>query len=77
MMLELGKGEFISDSDLEKVTHSVLVARGSHDTMVSKEESEVTVQKISNSIYLELENAQHPIDKIEITQLVSLITENN
>ena len=76
MMLELGNGGLISDGDLEKIKHSVVIARGTQDAMVSKEESELTVQKIPNSIYLELVNGQHPIEKIDMTQLVSLINEN-
>lgn len=75
MMLNLGNGEAITESEFQKIAHQVVIVRGAEDAMVSKEESLKTQELLVNATYKEIAGVPHPIDKIDKAILLPLILE--
>lgn len=76
MMLRMGNGETMNDSDYAKILCPVCIAWGTADLMVSAEESKNIASKIPGAQFVELKNLPHPIDKIEPTALRNFIVQN-
>jgi len=76
MMLNLGKGDAISQDEFKLIVGDVLVFRGAEDNMVSKEESVLVTNLIPKARYFELENVEHPIEKINTEVIYRIISEN-
>jgi pimeloyl-ACP methyl ester carboxylesterase len=73
MMLGLASGEKLSNQELESIHHRVLIGIGSKDRMVSVEESEEIANTLPNGRLEIIEDFQHPIEKIDVDKLSSLI----
>ncbi|MBL7777767.1 MAG: alpha/beta hydrolase [Chitinophagales bacterium] len=69
MMHDLAKTH-LTDADFEKITSTVLLARGSKDNMVTAEETQHAASLMNDAMYVEYENVEHPIEKIS-TELLS------
>lgn len=68
MMHDLAKTH-LTDDDFEKITVTVLLARGSKDNMVTAEETQHAASLMNDAMYVEYENVEHPIEKISTEQL--------
>lgn len=75
MMLRMGNGETIAHNDLRKLSCELVVAWGSKDRMVSREESEVLTDLVPNASFVELSEVPHPIDQIAPEIMASFIRE--
>ena len=73
MMYELGQGNKITPQELEHVNHEVLIGIGSQDRMVSIEESQGIVDLLPNGILKVIEGFQHPMEKNDEGELVSIV----
>lgn len=62
MMHDLAKTH-LTDDDFEKISAPVLLARGQKDNMVTAEETQHAASLMSNALYVEYENLEHPIEK--------------
>lgn len=76
MMVNLGNGDRIASSDLEKIEQKVLVLRGTEDEMVSREESAEAVEHFHNAVYKEIEGCPHPLEKVDMDTLTQIILES-
>lgn len=76
MMIKMGNGHKLNLSDFQKITTPVTIAIGDQDKMVTIEESEEVAQHIPKSDFVILENVVHPIEKVKIDVLTSLITQS-
>jgi len=76
MMLNLGKGDAISQDKFKLIKAEVIIFRGENDNMVSKEESMLVANLIPKARYFELENVEHPIEKINTEIIYRIISEN-
>ncbi len=56
----------LSDQDFIKIEHSVLLARGGKDTIVSYEETDYTHHLLKNSEFKILNDVPHPIEKVPL-----------
>ena len=65
MMIDLGESPLLGTEELAKIKQKVYVLRGEQDHMVSKAESEKTVQQIPSAEYFELEHIPHPLEKTD------------
>jgi len=73
-MESLGINNPISNASMCQVKCPVQLLIGSDDQMVSVEETEEVSQWIPNATLKVLEDTQHPIEKVDISQIASLIT---
>lgn len=73
LMLELGRNPLLAADTLKKVTIPVSLNLGADDTMVTKDETLAIDQLLPNSTFRVIEGVPHPIQMIEIEQLVTLI----
>ncbi len=73
MMHGLGNGERLKNEELESIQHHVLVCIGSEDSMVSIEESKKSADILPNGTLEILSGFQHPIEKVDIDILRSVI----
>lgn len=64
MMLDLGNGSCLKDSDFEKVTPMVHLAVGSKDHMVSVEETTHVFELLPHATMTVLDGIPHPIEKV-------------
>jgi esterase/lipase len=76
MMLNLGKGDAISQDKFKLIKAEVIIFRGENDNMVSKEESMLVANLIPKARYFELENVEHPIERISTEIIYRIISEN-
>ncbi len=75
MMLGLGRGERLTEKDLEEIKHETLIGIGSKDNMVSIEESKESAEILPNGNLRIIEDFQHPIDSINEEVLTSIIVD--
>jgi len=73
MMLELGKNPTISTEDFSKITMPLQIAVGDKDVMVTIEECLETYRTLSNGSFLVMPNTQHPIERVDTTELTHQI----
>ena len=76
MMVDMGNGARLMDSDFKRIIQQVTIGIGSLDNMVSYEESKYVSDLLPNSKLVQLEGVKHPIDQIETDQLVNYIRIN-
>lgn len=65
MMIDLGTGSRLSDSQLRSVSHKTHILLGSRDNMVTQEESQNTASLLSNGSFQLLDEVPHPIEKVD------------
>ncbi|MDP4797605.1 MAG: alpha/beta hydrolase [Crocinitomicaceae bacterium] len=73
MMLGLGNGGAIPDVSFEKIQNEIVLCRGTEDQMVSKLETEKVCSLIPKASHIELDNITHPIERVDVSQLVKII----
>lgn len=73
MIHGLGNGKAMELKTFEKIEIPVLVAHGSEDSMVSKEESEALVKHLNKGRFMEILGAKHPIDKVKTNELANTL----
>lgn len=70
LMLALGKKPELTQEDFAAITHPVLLSVGDRDTMVSIEETMQVYRSLSNAQLLVFPNTVHPIEQINLQQLL-------
>ncbi len=75
MMIEMGNHPSVTEEVLSKVSIPVLCLRGSKDVMVNTEETMWAVNALPNSSFGEMDEWQHPIDKIPTNELAEVLLE--
>ena len=73
MMYALGTGAKIKATTLSQIEQKVLIGIGDQDHMVSIAESKETADLLPNGSLKIIEGFQHPIDKIDVEKLSSII----
>lgn len=73
MMLSLGNGDSLKNTDFESIDHEVLICLGSNDNMVSKEESENVVNAMRNGNFKLIEEFYHPLNKNDLKLMAEII----
>lgn len=75
LMANLGDGDGMSDEELKRIDHNVLIAIGELDNMVSFEESERAAELLQNGQLKKLIEVKHPIEKVDASQLATVIVD--
>jgi hypothetical protein len=73
MMMELGKGGGLSNTELYQINTQITIGIGTNDTMVSLEESEASAHMLPNASLIKLEGFQHVLDKNDPNEIASFI----
>jgi len=73
MMYGLGNGKKITNEELKKVHHNVLISVGGNDTMVSIEESEGVAKALQNGMLEVVDGFRHPIEGVNKQKLALII----
>lgn len=73
MMIGLGSGLRLTDTDLSSISHRTLICLGSLDTMVTIEESEQAAKQLKNGHFKIITDFEHPIEKIDAKLFASII----
>ncbi len=73
MMLDLGKNPTLKASDFEQIKTAVLLSVGDKDAMVSIEETANAYRKLNNAQFFVMPNTIHPIEKVDVAELVHQI----
>jgi len=80
MIMNLGNGANMKDTDFSTITSKCFIGVGDSDTMVTAEETQYIAEIIPNAEFYLLENTIHPIDKIDFEkvafQICALATSN-
>lgn len=71
MMFDIADSNPLSDYALTQIIIPILLTRGEKDKMVTSEETKSIASKFSKGSYLEFENSEHPIEKMDIELLSS------
>ncbi|MFZ1751932.1 MAG: hypothetical protein WAU01_17185, partial [Saprospiraceae bacterium] len=70
MMLELGNGDSLSQSNFEKIRTFILICRGSEDKMVSADASIEVADWLVHGSNKELSGMPHSLEKVDLGVLV-------
>lgn len=73
MMLDLGRNPLLDAGGLSQIQIPVCIGRGELDQMVSREESEMASDALSNGFYREFSGMEHPIEKVDAAILANEI----
>lgn len=71
MMTALGNKNVLTLPDYESIEHHVQIGIGDKDTMVTLEETIDVYRKLKNANFIVLPNTYHPIEKVNVNQLIS------
>jgi pimeloyl-ACP methyl ester carboxylesterase len=69
MMIALGNGKHLSESELKSIKQPVMLSIGTNDHMVTVEETENIVHALPSGELLVLNNWSHPIEKLDLRKL--------
>lgn len=72
MMLGLGNSPLLTEEILITVHHPIAICLGDQDDMADRSYSERVAQLLPNGTFRLLENTPHPIEKVNLDQLISL-----
>lgn len=75
MMLEMGNGQRLSESQLSQVSNRINVGIGLEDKMVSLEESKWAVENLTNASLHTFSDFPHPIEMVNVEVLGNHICE--
>lgn len=75
MMIGLANGNKLTQQELNKINHNILIGIGSSDKMVSIEESKGAANQLKNGYLKIIDNFQHPIEKNDYAQLAKIVIE--
>jgi len=70
LMYDLGNDGGLVEDDFKTIKTDVLILRGSEDKMVTSESSQEIASWLENGIYLEIDAAPHPLEKVDLDVLV-------
>jgi pimeloyl-ACP methyl ester carboxylesterase len=73
LMLHLGENPSLNNEDFQQITIPILLSVGDKDAMVTIEETVNAYRKLSNSQFFVMPNTIHPIEKVDVTELVHQI----
>ncbi len=73
MMVAMGNGERLHDSDLQSVQQPVLIGIGTEDNMVTIAESEQAAQLLPHGQLRTMEGFQHPIERNDAEAMAGII----
>jgi pimeloyl-ACP methyl ester carboxylesterase len=73
MMRGLGENPALTSEDFETIRIPVTLLLGSEDTMVTPEETLDVQSQLGNALFMRVEGWQHPIDRVDATQLADLV----
>lgn len=73
MMLLLGKNPLLTEELLQTIHHQTLICLGDQDDMADRNYSEQVASFLPNGTFQLLENTPHPIEKIDLEKITSLI----
>lgn len=73
MMIKLGIKPSLTLSDLQQIEHTVLLAVGDKDTMVSLDETIAMYRSLKNAQLFVLPNTQHAFEKVDYNMLSQAI----
>ncbi len=73
MMHLLGNNYQLDDEDLANIKCRVVLMLADDDNMVTEEETEQAHDSISHSEYVIIPNSKHPIEKVDLDELVKVI----
>lgn len=76
MMLALGNGDAMNESDFGKIITPVTICVGSEDNMVSQQESQWAANLIPSAEYQLIEGFKHPIESVPAKELSGVIMNN-
>lgn len=69
MMLQMGQQPPLQQADFETISHTIRIATGDKDTMVSPEESLDVYRMLPNASFCVFPNTAHPIEKYDVKKL--------
>lgn len=75
MMHNLGTKPALSPEDFARIRIPVSLLLGSEDVMVTKEETQAVLAQLSNADFTVVEGWQHPIERVDASQLVEKVKE--
>lgn len=73
MMHGLGNGNALIEEEFKSIDIPVLIARGSEDNMVTREESESLAGILKKGNFMEIPNGKHPWAQVETPVLAQLL----
>ena len=74
MMLSLGNQPLLTEENLKTIQHEVLICLGDQDDMADRSFSEQVAGWLPNGSFHLLRNTPHPIEKVELENLVKRFT---
>lgn len=74
MMLSLGNKNVLSLNDFTSIESKVLIGLADKDTMVSLEETTAVYKQLKNGSMYMLPNTKHPIENVNVSLLVKIIS---
>ena len=75
LMHNLGHGGGLAEDEYRNIKTDVLILRGSEDKMVTAESSKEVASWLENGTYAEIDDAPHPLEKVDMDVLVGEIVE--
>lgn len=75
MMFGIAQANPLSDYAVSKIDIPVLLTKGDSDKMVTTEETILLAHKLKYSSFVEFENTEHPIEKVDLNMLSSKVKE--
>lgn len=73
MMLALGKAPLLTKAILENIQHAATICLGDQDDMADRSYSEQVAGFLPNGKFILLQNTQHPIEKVDLKNILDLI----
>lgn len=73
LMHNLGHGGGLAEDEYRNIKTDVLILRGSEDKMVTAESSQEVASWLQNGTYQEIDDAPHPLEKVDMDVLVGEI----
>jgi pimeloyl-ACP methyl ester carboxylesterase len=73
MMKILSESQALSSEEIAAISCPVLIVRGEHDQMVSREESQGLSEQLDNGRYVELPEVPHSVEKVSAEMLVPYV----
>lgn len=75
MMFDIAKSSPLSDYAISNISLPTLITKGEKDKMVTGDECHNLIAKLSDANYYEFENAEHPIEKMDLGQLTKVMND--
>ena len=76
MMVSLGDSPLLTEKNLKSIHHKILICLGDQDDMADRSYSEQVAQWLPNGTFHLLQNTPHPIEKVELEKLVSILSKD-